>query len=160
MNDSINLLETLLKQAQERLPSELTSLRLPPPIWHDMQGEMVAFSAEAGRLTARFPLQARYQNPMGYMQGGMIAAAIDNTIGPLSFVVAPPSVTRTMEITYLRPVLPDYAYITVDASLEAQEGEKLLFKAQVRDPQGKLLARGRATHWVISAVRQTAPTDA
>lgn len=135
-------------------------MQLPPPIWREMQGEVVAFSAEAGRLTARFPLQARYQNPMGYMQGGMIAAAIDNAIGPLSFVVAPPSVTRTLEITYLRPVLSDYAYITVEASLEEQAGEKLLFKVQVRDPQGKLLARARATHWVIGAVRQSAPADA
>jgi len=35
------------------------------------------------------------------MQGGMIAAAVDNTIGPLSFLVAAPNVTRRLEMKYI-----------------------------------------------------------
>jgi len=33
----------------------------------------------------------------------MVAAAADNTLGPLSVLVAPPNLTRRMEITYARP---------------------------------------------------------
>jgi hypothetical protein len=38
------------------------------------------------------------------MQGGMIATAVDNTIGPLRDVVAPPNVTRTLEMRNSHPV--------------------------------------------------------
>jgi acyl-coenzyme A thioesterase PaaI-like protein len=49
-------------------------------------------------------LLEKYRNPFGTMQGGMIATAVDNTIGPLRDVVAPPNVTRTLEMRYSHPV--------------------------------------------------------
>lgn len=113
----------------------------------------MAFSAENATLTARFPFKTWYQNPMGYMQGGMIAAAIDNTLGPLSFIVAPPNVTRSLELTYLRPVTREHTLIEIEARLVERDDPKLIFVAQVRGVDGKLLARCRATHWIVDALR-------
>lgn len=117
------------------------ALQIPPPVFVEMGGEVVAWDMAAKSLAVRFPVQARFQNPMGYMQGGMIAAAVDNVVGPLSFMVAPPSVTRSLTMEYLRPIPPSLAEFTVVARLVAAEGEALLFEAEVRRGQGTLLAK-------------------
>lgn len=124
-------------------------LRLPPPIFTDMAGEFIAMDMAAKTLTVRFPVQQRYQNPMGYMQGGMIAAAIDNAIGPLSFMVAAPNVTKTMEVTYLRPISAKVDEITVVAAFEGQNGRELTFVADVLRGDGAKLATARSLNVLL-----------
>jgi hypothetical protein len=40
-------------------------------------------------------------------------------------------------------------YISVEGKFLGQEEQRLTFSAEVRDPKGNLLARGRATHWIV-----------
>jgi acyl-CoA thioesterase FadM len=87
------------------------------------------------------------------MQGGMVAAAVDNTLGPLSMMVAPPNVTRRLEMKYSRPIMMDLDFITVMGQHVGSEGRNLLLKAVVRGPEGQLLARARATHWILEEGR-------
>jgi len=128
-------------------------LKLPPPIFTDMQGEYVAMDLEAKTMTIRFPVQERYQNPMGYMQGGMIAAAIDNAIGPLSFMVAAPNVTKSMEVTYLRPIPASVSEITVTAAFESQTDRELIFVADVLRDDGTKLAQARSINVLLKRER-------
>ena len=67
-----------------------------------MEGEFVDYQ-EGQTLSVRFPVKERYQNAIGHMQGGMIVATIDNTLGPLSFLVAPPSVTTQLNTSVHPP---------------------------------------------------------
>lgn len=133
-----------LQRMQEMMQSG--QLQLPPPIFNEMGGEFVSLDLDEKTMVVRFPVQERYQNPMGYMQGGMIAAAIDNAIGPLSFMVAPPNVTKTLTITYQRPIPPSMASITVEARLEKQDGRSLTFTATVRRDEKTVLATAVAEH--------------
>jgi len=87
-------------------------LKLPPPCFEEMQAELLEY-VDGQSMTIKFPVQERYQNPLGFMQGGFLLAAVDNTIGPLSYLVAPPSVTTTLNCTYLRPVPPNMSSFTV-----------------------------------------------
>ncbi len=128
-------------------------LQLPPPIFADMAGEFVDLDMAAKTLMVRFPVQARYQNPMGTMQGGMIAAAIDNAIGPLSFMVAAPNVTKTMEVTYLRPIPASVAEITVVAAFAGQNGRELTFVADVLRGDGAKLATARSVNVLLKRER-------
>ncbi len=128
-------------------------LKLPPPIFTEMGAEVVEFDAAAKTLTVRFPVQERFQNPMGYMQGGMIAAAIDNAIGPLSFMVASPSVTKSMEVHYLRPISARIRQITVVAAFEAQNGRELTFAADVLRDDGAKLAQARSVNILLKRKR-------
>jgi len=138
----------------ERMTQLMTNgqLQLPPPIFADMAGEVVDLDMAAKTLTVRFPVQARYQNPMGTMQGGMIAAAIDNAIGPLSFMVAAPNVTKTMEVTYLRPIPASVAEITVVAAFESQQGREVIFVADVLRGDGTKLATARSVNVLFKRV--------
>jgi uncharacterized protein (TIGR00369 family) len=114
-----------------------------------MEGEFVAFDDEDGVLKTRFPVLRKFLNPYGSMQGGMVAAAVDNTFGPLSMLVAPPNVTRRLEMKYIHPVTTDLEYIMVEAKIKNRENRWLTFTAEVRDQGDRLLARAKATHWIV-----------
>ncbi len=122
---------------------------VPPPAFTTMEGEFLHFDLEAGELSARFPVREKYLNPYHAMQGGIIAAAIDNALGPLSMLIAPPNVTRRLEITYSRPVTLEMGFITVEARLSDREGRFLTFKADLRAPDGQRLARAKAKHFIL-----------
>lgn len=134
---------------RQRLGAAVEGLKLPPPIFHELGAEVISFDAEAASLVCRFAVQERWQNPLGFMQGGMIAAVLDNTIGPLSFLIAPPSVTTQMNLTYLRPVTPQEAYITVTARLVERTRRLLVFSAQAAGSDGKTLVVCSATQQLM-----------
>ena len=132
-----------------------SGLKLPPPVFTAMQTDVQDYrpgDAEThvgAVMVARFPLLEQHQNPMGHMQGGMIAAAVDNVVGPLSYLVAPPSATAQMSVTYLAPVTPDFAFVEVTARLTHRAGRQLVFEATVTGPDGQTLAVAHATQTVV-----------
>ena len=140
---------SLLEIVKQRLGERVDDYLIPPPVFQEMRGEFVGFDIQAGTLTTRFPVLEKYRNPYGAMQGGMLAAAVDNTIGPLSLLVAPPSVTRRLEMKYSRPATPDVGYITIHGTFVERQERRLKFRAEVRDPQGEVLARAQAIHWIV-----------
>lgn len=119
-------------------------LTLPPNCLLEMDGEITRYT-EGQSLVVRFPVQERYENPVGVMQGGFIAAAIDNAFGPLSYLVGPPSATTQLSIRYIRPVRPEDAFIEVEASVVEQAGRQLYLQAKVYNPNGKTVAIAEAT---------------
>lgn len=126
-----------------------SEMKIPPPIFLKMGGEIIDVDMEAKSLTAVFPVKEWYQNPMGYMQGGMIATAADNAIGPLSFMVAPPSVTKTMTVEYKRPVTPNIEKIMVVARFEGQNGRELTFTAKIMRDGETVLAEVTALQVIL-----------
>jgi acyl-coenzyme A thioesterase PaaI-like protein len=114
-----------------------------------MEGEFLDLDLENASLSARFPVLSRFLNPYGILQGGIIAALIDNTIGPLSVLVAPPNVTRFLELKYSSPIKPETDHVTVHASLVDRSRQRLFFKAVVRDPQRLKIATAKASHWIL-----------
>lgn len=134
---------------RNKLGDKADQFIIPPPVFTTLHGEFLAFDPGEGVLKTRFPVLEDYLNPYGVMQGGMVAAAIDNTLGPLSMLLAPPNVTRHLELTYSRPVTLDMGYIVVVARLLERDGKQLLFKAEVFDEQGSRLVRAKAMHWIL-----------
>jgi uncharacterized protein (TIGR00369 family) len=124
---------------------EAGDLRIPPRCFEEMNGTITAVDREAGILRARFPVEARYENPTGAMQGGFVSAAIDNVLGPLSYLVAPPSATTQLNLTFLRPVGPELEHIEVQARVEERAGRTLQLSARVTDPAGTTLVTCTST---------------
>ncbi len=138
-----NILEQLSQQAPQN-----GGLKLPPPVALLMEVEFVSY--EEGRaMTNRFPVKEMYQNPAGHMQGGMIAAAIDNTLGPLSFLLAPYSTTTHLNLTYIRPVTPEMSHILVTARLVERTRNQLHLSATVTSEDGKTLVIAYATQRIV-----------
>ncbi len=109
------------------------ALELPPPCFFDMQGEFLRYTTRKAILVG-FPVLAKQLNPIGVMQGGYIAAAFDNTLGPLSYLAAQkPAVTLDMSQTYLRA---------------ARSGERLFCEAEV-------VTRGLKTLYMTASLFDT-----
>ncbi len=126
---SSDKIKALFTQMSKML--EGTGMTVPPPIFNHMEGEFVNIDLEKGSMLLRFPVKNEFENPMGYMQGGMIAAAIDNALGPLSFMLAPPSVTKTMTLNYKRPIPNTLESILVHAQLDKKTDRELYLSAVV-----------------------------
>jgi len=137
----------LLKQISSKLPKQ-SNIEIPPKVFLDMEGEYTEY-IEGQSLTARFPVKERYQNPLRAMQGGMIVAAMDNTYGPLSYMVAPPSVTTHMNATYIRPVTVDDKYIDVTATVIETTKSMLHMRAEVKNVNGELVAISQLINYFV-----------
>lgn len=139
----------MLDLLRARLPASVP-LRLPPPCLIEMAGEPVDFD-DGVSLTMRFPVLERWQNPLGYMQGGFIAAALDNTLGPFSYLIAPPSVTSQFNISYLRPVSPGASHLVCIARLVERTSRNLYLAGEALTDDGKTTARCQAVCQLLDA---------
>jgi len=122
---------------------------IPPPAFQSMQGILLEVDTAQDTLTTQFPILEEHLNPYRTLQGGYLAAMFDNTIGPLSMLVAPLNVTRRLRITFSKPVDPSLSELTIHAVFLSRDDQRLRFRAEARDPHGKRVARAQATHWII-----------
>jgi acyl-coenzyme A thioesterase PaaI-like protein len=130
--------DNLLIKIRELIGSN-PGMELPPKIFKEMEGEFMEYVEEQS-LTARFPIKESYSNPFGFMQGGMIVAAMDNTLAPLSYLLLPPSITTHVNTTFIRPVKMADEFIHVTAFLVERTPMQIHLRAEVKSPGGKLLA--------------------
>ena len=149
MNQLDRLSSTIMEILRSKLGDRIDAYAFPPPVFTAMGGQFVELDLDAGMLAAQFPILEGYLNPYGTMQGGMVAAAVDNTLGPLSVLIAPPNVTRHLDMTYNRPVRLDMGHVVVSARFLERKDRLLFFRAEVRDPDGFRLARAKAVHWIM-----------
>ena len=139
--------QAILDRLAASVPPEIRA-RLPPPCLLDMQPEPVEY-VPGERLVMRFPVLERYQNPFGYMQGGFVLAALDNTVGPFSFLIAPPSVTQQVTINYVRPVTPDQTHVTCIATVLERTRRTLYLTGRAIADDGRLFAIAQATFQIV-----------
>ena len=122
---------------------------LPPPIFASMECDIIAYDAQMKSLTARMPVLHAWLNPYSTMQGGMIMAAVDNAVGPLSMLVSIPSWTRTMESKYLKPIRYGLDFIYVTAVLVEEKRGRLIFEVEVADAEGTVYTTAKVTNWLM-----------
>ena len=131
------------------LGDKIDEYDLPPPSFEIMESEIVEFNAEEKSLTVKMPVLKKFFNPYGTMQGGMIMGAIDNTLGPLSMLVAPKNVTRNMESKLLKPITLDIGYIYIKAVLRESKKRRLIFDVEVKDGENIIYAKATVTNWTV-----------
>ncbi|MEN8170569.1 MAG: PaaI family thioesterase [Pseudomonadota bacterium] len=149
MIDKDRIPKELLPLIEEKLQGRTNEIDFPPPVFDVMKGEVINYDIKTETLKNRFPILKEHLNPYGNMQGGIIAAAIDNTIGPLSLLVSPPNFTRHMELKYSKIVAPDVEYIYVIAKFIEKKKRQLFFEATVENSGGEKLASAKSINWVI-----------
>ncbi len=122
---------------------------LPPPVFLEFGGEILETDLEAKTLKARYPNLPKHRNPIGYLQGGVLVVLMDNTAGPLSFLVAPPSVTVQFNTSYMRPVTPEDEYIYVTATVTDTTRRQLYITVRATNVEGKPFAIGHTVSRII-----------
>ncbi|MEA1911568.1 MAG: PaaI family thioesterase, partial [Spirochaetota bacterium] len=147
--DQRNLMEYFIELAKEHYPDGFDKVILPPPVFIAMNAEFIKIDQKNSMIEVKFPIPESSLNPFGSMQGGIIAAAVDNAVGPLSMLVGPINFTRDMSLKYRKPVSKDFEYIIVKAALTEKKGRRLFFSAEVMDPEGNLLVSAKLMNWIV-----------
>lgn len=144
-----SVMQQIYATLEQRYGDQLDRFLLPPPSFETMGGEFLSFDLTRGILQTRFPVLHEWLNPYGLMQGGMIAAAIDNTLGPLSMLVAPPNVTRRLALKFSQGVEAGTNELLVEANFIKREDRWLYFQARAHSPAGVRYASAEAIHWIL-----------
>jgi uncharacterized protein (TIGR00369 family) len=138
----------LLTEMAEMFQNSPIPVQVPPPSFTSMNGEFVEYEKNK-RLVVSFPVNISQTNPVGVMQGGFIAAAFDNSFGPLSYLIAKrPMTTIDMNIQYIRGVEVNQT-IFVEARMEAKGFSTMHMKAEMKTAKGKLLATATTNLLII-----------
>lgn len=121
--------------------------RLPaPPAAETLGWELLSLDAAAGTIELAFDAKPAFTNPAGNIQGGFLAAMLDDTLGPALFAMTDGTrfgSTIDLHVHYLRPVPPGRVttkgrVVKLGARIAFMEGE--LFTAD-----GQLAARATAS---------------
>ena len=145
MNQSLDINELL----REVHGDSVEDFLLPPPSFTIMKCEVIAFDKDKATLTTKIPVLQTWLNPYSTMQGGMIIAAIDNALGPLSLLIAPKNMTRNIESKLTKAITMDLEYIYVTASLLERKKRRLIFDVVVKDIDENIYTTAKITNWII-----------
>lgn len=127
---------------------EKMKLTIPPLVFLEMEGRFLDYVSRK-ELTVAFPVPEKFCNPMGNMQGGIIAAAFDNTFGPLSFLAARgPTTTIDMNTQYIRAV-PAGDVLTIVARIVLRGFTTMYMTADGYNRAGKLVAMSTSNLMII-----------
>jgi uncharacterized protein (TIGR00369 family) len=124
-----------------------------PPSAVMMGWRLISLDAAAGEMEVGFEGKPEFRNPAGYVQGGIIAAMMDDAMGPLLVAHTGgrkyPS-TIDLHTHYLRPV--PVGPVTVKARVVRLGRQIAFLEAELFERSGKLAARGRASAALIEGI--------
>ncbi len=103
---------------------------------------------DQANMISRFSFEARaeFANPSGAIQGGFIAAMLDEAMGTAAIIASNVTMnapTLEMKISFLRPLFVGSA--TAEAKILKWGKSTCFIEAELFDPDGKLVAKASAT---------------
>jgi uncharacterized protein (TIGR00369 family) len=115
----------------------------------------------AGTVRIGFEARPEFTNPVGAVQGGFLAAMLDDTMGPaLVATLGPDEFAPTLEIkvSFLRPARPGRL---VGTGRVLHRGGTIAFLAgELSDESGRVLATATATARIVRLAMDSTSPDA
>jgi len=128
----------------------LDGRRPAPPAAATLGWTLSWIAPERGEIEVRFDARTDFTNPMGSVQGGFLAAMLDDTLGPALVATlgdgefAP---TLELKVSFLRPAAP--GPITGTGRVVHRGGSIAFLAGELRNEAGEVLATATATARVI-----------
>jgi uncharacterized protein (TIGR00369 family) len=137
----------------------LAAMSREGPFWDVMEGraalppaaatlgfELVAVDPDAGTIEVAFTASEQFLNPVGVIQGGFLAAMLDDTLGPALVATLGPdefAPTSDLHVQFLRPARPGRL---IGHGRILRRGRDVAFLAgELRDEHGAIVAVASAT---------------
>ena len=124
----------------------------PPPAGTLLGWELVTVDPDAGTIEVAFTATDQFLNPAGVIQGGLLAAMLDDTLGPALVATLGPgqfAPTTDLHVQFLRPARPGRL---TGRGRVVRRGRDIAFMAgELLDDSGQVVAAATATA-VIRAV--------
>ena len=118
----------------------------PPPIAEFLGFELISETPEAGEIEVAFHPTEEMTNVRGDVQGGIVAAMLDDTMGPALLSMTGGrcvAASIDMNISYLRPMMA--GRVTAKGRV-VRKGRSIAFlEAEIFNAEGKLLARATSS---------------
>ena len=117
-----------------------------PPAAALLGWELISEDPEAGTIEIAFHPDGRMLNPQGSVQGGFVAAMLDDTMGPALVsmsggTIMPRSID--LNVSFIRPVMPGRV---VGRGRVVKAGRAVVFlEGELFDAEGNLLARATSS---------------
>jgi acyl-coenzyme A thioesterase PaaI-like protein len=92
---------------------------------------ILVVAGEAVTVNAEFTVTGHHQGAPGLAHGGVLAAAFDETLGSLNWLLRTPAVTARLETEFIRPVPVD-ATVYIRAEVVGVAGRKIYTRAEGR----------------------------
>src|SRR3954447_19733561 len=135
------------------IATALDRLTAPPSSkllgWHLLDAR-----PEQGWVRIGFEGKRDFCNPAGFVQGGILSAMLDDTMGPAVFVMTEGrlyTATVTMTVNFLAPARP--GPITGEATV-TQLGKTIAFvEGRLTDKEGRLLATATTSARLVEAAK-------
>jgi uncharacterized protein (TIGR00369 family) len=117
-----------------------------PPCSETVGMKLVA--VDQAKMTARYEFEAKaeFANPTGAIQGGFLAAMLDEAMSATAIIASNVTMnapTLEMKISFLRPLFVGKA--SAEARILKWGKSTCFIEAELFDPDGKLVAKASAT---------------
>lgn len=133
------------------MPEGYFSMAMPrPPCAETLGWELIDQWPDEGRIELAFHPTAAMLNPRGTVQGGFVAAMLDDTMGPALVTMsagAQVPVTMDMHVSFMRPVAP--GRVIAKGRVVSRTRSTAFLEAELFDEAGTLLARATSTAQVV-----------
>jgi len=117
-----------------------------PPAAKTLGFELLSVDPEAGTIEVAFTADDSFVNPVGVIQGGFLAAMLDDTLGPALVATLGPdqfAPTADLHVQYLRPAKPGRL---VGRGRVLKKGKDVAFMSgELLDGTGEVVATAAAT---------------
>jgi uncharacterized protein (TIGR00369 family) len=124
----------------------------PPAAATTLGWELRAVDTDAGTIEVGFTASPAFLNPVGNVQGGFLAAMLDDTLGPaLVATLGPGQFAPTLElkVNFLRPARPGPL---VGRGRVVHRGGTIAFlDGSLEDESGAVVATATATARIVSS---------
>lgn len=117
-----------------------------PPISRLLGWTLIALDAQAGTIEVAFLARDDFANPSGFVQGGMIAAMLDDTLGPAVFAHSGGKLmakTIDLHLHFVRPVR--IGRVTTTARVISVGARVAFVEGKLFDLEGRLCATATAS---------------
>jgi uncharacterized protein (TIGR00369 family) len=118
----------------------------PPPAGELLGWKLVQVDPDAGTIEVSFAATDQFLNPAGTIQGGFLAAMLDDTLGPALVATlgdgewAP---TTDLHVQFLKPAKP--GELRGSAQIVRRGRDMAFLAGELRDSKGDLVATATAT---------------
>lgn len=125
-----------------------------PPVSKLLGWRLIDLKPEEGVIRVGFEGKPEFCNPSGFIQGGMLAAMLDDTMGPAAFIMTGGKLytpTITMTVNFISP--GKVGPFVCEAKV-VQMGKTVVFvEAKLRDDAGTLIATATSTSRLVETAK-------
>jgi uncharacterized protein (TIGR00369 family) len=122
----------------------------PPPVAALLGWKLVAVDPERGTIRLEFAAKSDFLNPAGVIQGGILGAMLDDTMGPAAVAfLGGRHFAQTLELktNFIRAARPGRLF--GDAKVVHRGRDILFLEGALSDEAGKLIATATATARIV-----------